>query len=166
MRSRLLFTLAVPFLALTAACGGDEAHDHAGHDHGADHDHAAGHVHVAPHGGALVVLGEEALHVEFVLDADGRISAYVLDGEAVAAVRLAEDALTLQVTLPDAPAFELRLDAVASALTGETVGDTSEFGATEARLAGQKRFSGLLGPLEARGVSFEAVPFTYPEGNE
>ena len=43
----------------------------------------AKHEHHAPHHGALEVLGDEFAHVELVLDEKtGRLTAYVLDGEA------------------------------------------------------------------------------------
>lgn len=160
-------TFLAPVLAaaLLAGCGDDpHGHDH-GHDHG--HSHGGGHVHVAPHGGALVVLGEEALHVELVLDAtEGELVAYVLDGEAERAVRLAQETLELTVTPPGGEPVDVSLAAVANELTGETVGDTSEFRGRHDALTGLERFEATLGALTARGVAFDPVAFPYPEGNE
>ena len=49
------------------------------------------HQHKAPHKGTLVEFGEEFAHLELVLDqATGKISAWVLDGEAEKAVRVAQ----------------------------------------------------------------------------
>ena len=143
-----------------------------GCEHGHEHPHAegegdagGGHAHEAPHGGTLVVLGEEAAHVELLLDAEsGALEAWVLDGSAERGVRLSQPAITLRVL--DEPAFEVRLDAVASSLSGETVGDTSAFRGEDERLRGRTEFEAELGELVVRGVPFEGVSFGYPEGNE
>jgi hypothetical protein len=148
---------AAAALALVAGCK-DEAHDH---DHG-DHPH----VHKAPHGGALVELGEEAAHVEFLLDATaGKLTAYVLDGEAEKAVRVAEPGLSVRV-LQGADAFDITLKPVASALTGETAGDTSQFELTDARMGGRTKFEAMLKSITVKGQTFSQVKFRYPEGNE
>src|SRR5881628_3178191 len=82
------------------------------------------HEHHAPHGGALQVLGEEAAHVELSLDTKtGKLTAWVLDGEAERPVRIAQPSLHL--TLTDIGTVDLA--AVANPLTGETAGDTSQF---------------------------------------
>ena len=55
------------------------------------------HEHHPPHGGAPVELGEEQNHVEFVLDApNGKLQAFVMDGELENFVRIA--APSLEVT--------------------------------------------------------------------
>jgi hypothetical protein len=124
------------------------------------------HEHHAPHGGALQVLGEEAAHVELVLEsATGKLTAYVLDGEAEKSVRIAQDALELEVTLPGGDAHVV-LAAVANELTGETVGDTSQFEGASERLRGAARFEGVLESVTARGVKFDRVRIGYPQGNE
>ena len=124
-------------------------------------------MHTAPHGGTLVVLGEEAAHVEFVLDAaSGELVAFVLDGEAEKSIRLEADSLSLSVTAAEGDPFDVVLAGVANELTGETVGDTSEFRGSHDGLKGMSEFDARLGALTVRGVSFEAVAFPYPEGNE
>ena len=46
-----------------------------GHDH--DHSHAEPHYHEPPHGGAGVTLGDEAAHIEFLVDAGaGSVTAW------------------------------------------------------------------------------------------
>src|SRR5205085_2013512 len=66
-------------------------------------DATAGHEHTAPHHGQLVELGEEFAHVELVLDRKaGRLTAYVLDGEAEQPVRVTQPTLTLMCTAPPA----------------------------------------------------------------
>lgn len=134
----------------------------------------AGHVHEhhAPHQGALVELGEEFAHVEIVFDAaSGKITAYVLDGEAEKPVRVKQAELELSVSVAgkDGAAAEKRavkLKAVASTLTGETVGDTSQFEGEDANLKGLKSFDAELVAIEARGQVFKNVAFNYPKGNE
>ena len=146
-------------LGLLVACsdgGHDHDHDHH-HDHDHDHDHGEeGHVHTAPHGGELLVLAEEFAHVELVLDrATGTLDAYSLGAHADTPVRLAQESLT--VVLPD---FELELAAVASTLTGDTVGDASRFQVTDERLATDAELSGTVKWVESLGQRFEDVEFT------
>jgi hypothetical protein len=122
-----------------------------------------GHAHDAPHGGSLVELGDEFAHLEVVLDgASGRLTVYVLDGEAERPVRLAADDLTMEVRLDGRPALAVRLPAVANALTGEVVGDSSQFQAEVPELTGVTAFSGTLGTVSVRGQIFSDVQFDYP----
>lgn len=149
--------LPAALLLLAAACG--DGHDHAEH---ADEPHAEAHLHVAPRGGALVVLAEETAHVEVVPDpATGRLSLYVLGPHAERPVRVAqaEIAVTLDVAGTE---HRVALPAVANELTGETVGDTSEFSADVEALKGVETFSGRIEEISARGATYTAVPFTYP----
>jgi len=156
MRATLLLLL-LPAALLGASCGDD--HDHAGH---VDAPHADAHVHEAPRGGALVVLAEETAHVEVVLDrTTGRLWLFVLGPHAASPVRVAqpEIAVTLHVAGTE---HRVTLPAVANELTGETVGDTSAFAADVEALKGADAFSGEIDALSARGVTYTAVPFTYP----
>lgn len=122
------------------------------------------HEHRAPHGGALEVLGGEAAHVELVLDdKTGKLTAYVLDGEAESPVRVGQDALRLKIASVDAV---VELKAVANPLTGEKVGDTSQFEGSSDKLRGLTKFEGVLESITARGVKFDAVPIGFPGGNE
>lgn len=125
----------------------------------------AGHAHEAPHGGVLVELGEEFGHIELVLDgAAGTITAYVLDGEGEQAVRLAQASITLLLKEPVAHsgrAFDLA--ARANVLTGETVGDTSQFVLTSDAFKGLAAFQGALVHVAYKGQEFRDVPVTFPE---
>lgn len=125
------------------------------------------HEHHAPHGGSLEVLGEEAAHVELVLDpATGGLTSYVLDGEAEKPVRVAQPKLVLKIEdLPGGPTT-VELTAVANPLTGETVGDTSQFEGRSDKLKGATKFEGSLATITARGVKFDAVAIGFPGGNE
>lgn len=143
------------------------------------------HEHHAPHGGSLQVLGEEFAHIELVLDSGtGRLSAFILDGEAEEPVRISQKALrihlfVIDVTLShDRPAvqkvghpqasrkLDLVLKAVANDLTGESVGDTSQFEAADRRLKGVSAFSGTLADVTVRGTRFRNVRLLHPRGNE
>lgn len=151
------------------ACGDDHAgHDHAGHDHDHDHGHDhgdAGHLHKAPHGGTLVVLGEVA-NLELLLDpAAGQITAWIVDGCAENAIRLAQPAIELRVG-KDAAAFDVTLAATENALTGEKTGDSSQFGGSAPGLKGLARFDGVVKSVTVKGQTFKDVAFRYPEGNE
>ncbi len=128
---------------------------------------SGGHRHVAPHGGALVELGEEAAHVEVVLEpGTGRLTLYVLDGEAEEGVRVQQGTINLAVKIGDAKEIPLNVDGVESAVTGETRTDTSEFAGTFSVLEGVRSFGALIYRLEVKGRVFQRVEFRYPEGNE
>lgn len=129
-----------------------------------------GHEHAAPHGGTLVVLGDEFAHLEFVLDAPaGRLTVYALDGEAEGAVRLAQERLELLVetmTASGQSPFVLHLEAIANPLTGEARGRTSQFAAVSDNLRGVTRFDATLRFVSIRGREFTNVAFNFPQGNE
>ena len=121
------------------------------------------HHHTAPHGGALVVLGEELAHLEFVLDQKtGTLTAYVLDGEAENAVRIPGTALELKLAKDSA----LSLQPVADELTGETKAETSTFRGESEGLKGVDSFEAVLVSIDVKGQSFNDVAFRFPEGNE
>ncbi len=115
---------------------------------------------------AHVLLGDHAYHLEFVLDpATGDLSAYALDGHLENFIRLSAEGIDLVLKLP-AGDETLRLLPVASAATGETVGDTSQFRARSTALIGQTNFNAVVSRVDFRGQVFENVAFNYPKGNE
>ena len=119
-------------------------------------------MHSAPRGGALVVLAEETAHVEVLLDADtGHLAVYVLGPHAEAPVRVTQESLSLTL-LVDGVERRVTLPAVASELTGETVGDTSEFSAEVEALKGVQAFTGTIDEVSARGSTYSDVAITYP----
>jgi hypothetical protein len=125
-------------------------------------EHGHEHAHAAPHGGGLSVLGEEAAHVETVLDpAEGRLTIYLLDGHAESPLRVSAETLTLRVG-----DRRWALRAVVNPLTGEKAGDSSEFTAVDPRWKGRERFDGELESLVLRGNTFSAVRISWPEGTE
>lgn len=165
--------LLVLGLALTLLPGCvKKSHDHAGHDHDHDHDHGAaksahshgGHEHVAPHGGTAIELGEEAFHVELVLDAEqGLLTAYVLDGELENFIRC--DLERIQILVTEPVPTTLNLLPVANPATGETVGQTSQYEVRADWLRAAPRFSAEISQIRIRGQVFEKVAFRFPEGN-
>jgi len=115
-----------------------------------------GHAHEAPHGGVLVEVGEHFAFLEVVLDADtGSLTAYVLDGEAEKALRITQPSISLTFETPSSVAKQtLILAAKANVLTGETVGDTSEFAAISPALKGQTMFTARVSELTVKGQTF------------
>ncbi len=161
---------ALASLLLLPACSHDAEHDHAEHAHHADHadhadaDHAdadhAGHAHVAMRGGRLLELGDHFAHVELLHDAEtGELTLWLLDAEAESAVRTDMDHVRVRI---DGVPEPLTLEPRASALSGETAGDTSEFGGTFEALVGRSSFSGSVIALVVYERSFVDTEFRYP----
>ena len=126
------------------------------------------HEHHAPHQGSLQVMGEEFAHYELCLDpASGTLTVYVLDGEAEKPVRVKAKVLLFKLT-PRGTKKTVRVlaKAVANELTGETVGDTSQFEATLAALKGVTALDGVLLQGEVKGRVFKSLKIKHPEGNE
>lgn len=143
-----LFTLAVAG-ALLASCSKPHSGS-AGH---------SGHVHVAPHGGTLIEIGQHAYNLELVREpAAGKITAYVLDGHAENFVRIAAAELTL-TAFTGGERRVLPLKAVANPVTGETVGNTSQFEAQADWLKKSGALNGEVGGIEIRGTKFPNVAF-------
>lgn len=124
------------------------------------------HEHPAPHGGALVVLGEEFAHVEFVLDpTTGTLTAYILDGGASRGVPLSAPTLEVLVKIDDVWQTVV-MEQRENALTGETRGNSSEYFGVCEGLRGASRFEGRLPIIEIKEQKFSDVGFSFPEGNE
>jgi hypothetical protein len=176
MQSRWVTLLLLSSLPLVGTGCGDRGHDHAhgdhdhehgDHEHGdhehGDHEHGhdegSDHRHEPTRGGTLIELGDHVAHVELVLDAQtGQLTLFSLDAHAEQPVRLAAPGLAVELETPGGP-LALTLVPRASALTGETVGDTSEFALTDPRLVGLAELRGRIPVLETRGQRFEAVAF-------
>ncbi len=155
--------LAALLLLAFSACSKKDPH--AGHDHSAPAAPAK-HAHQAPHGGTPVVLGQETYHLEFVRDAlNGKLSAYVLDGEMENFIRVATPSLDLTITVAGA-IHGLTLTAVANPATGEKVGDTSLFETQADWLKTTGTFDATLKKIEIRGTTYSNVVFNFPKGND
>jgi hypothetical protein len=177
-------TLAL--LAFLSACsqpapapkpGEDKHEEHAEHEEHEDHDehtdHADeeeehDHAHEAKRGGALVELGDHAGNIEVLLEADaGRLTFYLMDAHAENPVRSAATEITATVDLRDGKGPQsLTLAPRANALTGETIGDTSEFFVESELLKGAKSFDVSVPKLDLLGATFENISFPYPEGKQ
>ncbi|MCW5869395.1 MAG: hypothetical protein KIS61_19210 [Candidatus Eremiobacteraeota bacterium] len=115
-------------------------------------------MHRAPHGGRLVEVGEEFAHLEVVWEADrASLTVYVLDGECESSVRLRQT--ELQLVGKD---WNGKVKAVASPLSDEKGGDTSQFEGTLPALRGRSGWSGEIRTLTVRGRTFEHLPVAVP----
>ncbi len=122
------------------------------------------HTHRAPHGGTLVVLGEEFAHLELVFDPrTGTVEAYILDGAAESGVAIADRELRFTV---EGIATPMVLEARSSALTGESPGSSSRFGGHWTDLIEDEQFRATLALITVRGIEFREIVFGFPEGNE
>ena len=125
------------------------------------------HHHAAPHNGTLVLLGDHAGHLEFVLDnAMGTLTMYALDGEAEQPVRLNSLGIAIQITAPGKEPVSLELKPVENVLTGETGTSTSQYGAQNDVLKGVSEFTAVFPELAFRGMELENVSVNFPAGNE
>jgi len=129
---------------------------------------AHGHDHTAPHGGVLVELGDHVAYLEFVLDSEtGTLTMYVLDGEAEKALRVTHETVGVLFATPEAIAARpFELQARANVLTGETVGDTSQFTLTQDAFVGLTAFTAKVIEVRVKGRSFRDVAITWPEDHE
>jgi hypothetical protein len=124
----------------------------------AGHNHSHAHVHTAPHGGTLVELGNHAFNVELLRDKTaGKLTAWVLDAHAENFVRLKAPALAL-VAMPGGTFTPLSLKAVANPVTGEKVGDTSQFEVEADWLKTAGAFSGIF-TVEINGTVYKDVAY-------
>lgn len=124
------------------------------------------HQHKAPHDGTPVELGAEEYHVELVLDAaEGKMQAFILDGELEQFVRLAAESFEIAAKLPDKQET-LIFKAVATAATGEKVGDTSLFEAQADWLKSSPTFDAVLKELTIRSKTYHDISFNFPKGND
>ena len=146
-------TARTTLLLATLLCGGCCDHDH-GTTNGGEH------VHEAVHPGAILVeIGEHFAQLEVAVDpAAGELTLWFWDAHMEQTLRLAD--LSLSVALEvGGEAFEVECLPRASALTGETVGASSEFGALDARLEGVREVRGKVGAVELMGATFSDLAF-------
>ena len=73
-----------------------DSHAHEGHDH-AGHDHA----HNGPHGGDIMVIGEEQYHAEWKVEGMGKVTFYILDAAAKEDVPIAAEKITIDTKVND-----------------------------------------------------------------
>ena len=152
MKSTRLLLALVATVLLTVSCSKSS-------DHGPGH--AGAHAHTAPHGGILVELGEHAYNLELLRDpATGKLTVWVLDGHAENFVRIASPTIEL-VAMPAGQFTPVSLKAMANTVTGETVGNTSQFEAQADWLKTAGEFAGIV-TVEIKGSKFEKISFVLP----
>jgi hypothetical protein len=123
------------------------------------------HHHHAPHGGTVVVLGQNEYHVELVVDdAIGGLQAYILDDDLENFVRSTSASITFEATAHGST-HEVTLAAVANSETGETVGDTALFSGGAEWLKATPQFDGMLKSIAVRGTTYSDVKFNFPKGS-
>ena len=168
MKIRRTILLRIAMLAVIIAQFSCEKKEEHHHEQGETQETQAHHEHTAPHGGTLVVFGDEFAHIEFVLDqTTGKLTGYVLDGEAEKPVRLSQKTIDLKIHQEDIQSeFMLQLSGVANVLTGEAEGDTSQFAAQSDTLQGVSEFHAEIVSIDIKGQMFTHIDFTFPEGNE
>ncbi len=153
--------LSILTLPLWGACGGEH-----GHHHEPESGSGGGHSHSAPHeavGGMLIELGDHYAQLEVVPDFEaGELRLHCWDGHAESPVRLTQPSVEVSLTLGGAE-VTLTLDAQASTLTGETVGDSSEFLVQDDRLKGLAALEGNVDSLDVLGAVFESIHIHYPD---
>lgn len=164
-RTLLIWTAILAVIITQFSCEKKEVHRH---EQGTTHETDVHHEHTAPHGGTLVVFGDEFAHIELVLNkTTGELTGYVLDGEAENPVRLSQTAIELKIRREDTQSdFSLQLSGVANVLTGETEGDTSQFAAQSDALKGASEFAAEIVSIAIKGQMFAHIDFEFPEGNE
>lgn len=120
-------------------------------------------VHPPPHGGTTVQVGASA-KLEFVLDpSSGLLTAYVLDGMGMSTQRTTAQTIELEVTPTGGQAAPLSLASTANGLTGDTVGNSSQFGGTLPALKGASTFTGVVKSFTLNGQTVSGVAFSYPK---
>lgn len=122
--------------------------------------------HEAPNGGALVPLGKDAAHLEFLTDFEtGLITMNVFDGRAEGRIRLRQDMIVLKIHA-NGEDFGTILVPQASSLTGEDKGDASVFKGGIKKLIGQERFDAVIEGITIGRQLYRRISFTYPFGTE
>lgn len=172
---RIDLVLSLPLYFLLGSCGGHDNEN--GHDHDRDHEHGTesteaaeesheseshAHVHEAPHGGTLVSIADGGANIEVCLDGDaGTLTLYLFDGCAENSLR---SDLEIMFVVCDGETFQLA--ARASELSGETVGDSSEFGLTDERLKGLTALVGTVAQVSLLGSTLTDVPIEYSASHD
>ena len=158
--SKILFFVAAIIALGQAGCGGE-----APADHGHDHAHDEPHHHEPPNGGAGVTLGNEDAHIEFLVNAEaGTVTAWFYKPHMANFLRMKLESFEVLAKREGGDA-KLVFEAVANPVTGETVGDTSEFLAKADWLSDTGTFDAVLPEITVLGKVYRNVAFNYPKGN-
>jgi uncharacterized lipoprotein len=106
---RFVALTALPLAMLTAmylaGCNSNGEADKKDGDKAEEHDHAHAH---GPHDGALVELGDdEKYHAEWATDESGKVTVWILDGEAEKEVPIAAEKVTIDTKDQREASFDL-----------------------------------------------------------
>ena len=156
----LLRATALVLAVSLASCSKDK------HEHDHDHDHEEGHVH-APliDGGALIELGDHEANLEVHFhQADGKLEIYLVDAHATDYVRSKQTTLAVTIEPHEGEPFALTLNQEASALSGETVGDSAKYSVTDERLKAMDHVHGKVASVSMQGATYPDVSFEWPAG--
>jgi len=141
---------------MLAGCDRDESSSTSGGASG-------GHSHAAPHGGVLAELGEHEAAAEVTLDrATGTLDLYLLDSHAENPVRIAQETIRATVDVRQGEKVEIELKSVASELTGEKAGDSSQFRGQHEKLVTPGQVRVELGEMNLRGKTYDGVNVDIP----
>lgn len=127
-------------LAFAVGCGqpaGATKHGEGGHE-----DHA--HPTAGPHQGELIELGDEEFHAELLHEDKGKLTIYVLDGAAKAAVPIEASEVTINLK-HDGKMEQFKLAATPDA--GDPSGKSSRFVSTDAELSEEIEHEGVTPQL-------------------
>ena len=156
-----LFQIGMIYMTFGLGGCGHDAH---GHDH--DHDHhpetpGIGEAHQPQHvGGFLVAASDHVANIELVPNfADGEMQVFLFDGCVEKSVRSEQTEIPITVQLADGPR-ELVAMAQANELTGETVGDTSEFLVQDDALKGAGHVTGTIQEVNFLGARYSNLEFS------
>ncbi len=144
---------------------GHDDHQKDGGGHDDHHKEGEGHHHDPLHkaeGASMVALGEHFAHMEMGLDEkSGKLTLWISDGEAGKPIRLKHKEIPMYLKIKGKDKA-VKLSAVANKLTGEIVGDTSQFEVQVDQLKGVKEFGGIIPEMVIKGKKFNSTTFKYP----
>jgi hypothetical protein len=154
-----LFAFAFLTACAVALAGCRDSQKPHGHDHadqqGHDHDHA----HAPPHGGTPVTIADHKFVLELVRDAaEGKMTAYILDGHMEKAAPVSENRFSLVV----------KLDGQEELLSFSRVENSADPSAPfEARadwIKSSARFQGVIPSITIQDETFTNISITFPKG--
>ena len=156
--------ITVLVTGLTLGCGNHHDHNHNGHSHGHDH---GGHAHEAPNGGKMVELGEDACHLEFLLDESNATRMTILAHEfhpQKAYVKLPMAQIEVTAKVGDVE-MKLVFKPVVSATLGNNATHSSEYEATADWLKDTTTFKGRIVHVDFPGGVTHNKPFQFSKKN-
>ena len=162
----IAITVLVTGLAL--GCGNNHKHD--GHHHHGDDGHHhddEGHAHEAPNGGKMVELGEDACHLEFLLDESNATRMTILAHEfhpQKTYVKLPMAQIEVIAKVGDEEK-KLVFKPVMSATLGNNATHSSEYETTADWLKDTREFTARIVYLDFPGGVTHNKPFQFPEKN-